>query len=117
MKSLTSRDAATGATLRSWTGGSFLGTSRRRIPAITISKMMMNQIVIMAPNVIPLPVADGAPSGISPTPEYRQMTATSWHWRWQSRPLPEAMGTGAALPMELRGCFRSASRPAIGRDT
>ena len=46
MKSLTSRDAATGATLCSWTGGSVLGMSRKTIPATTMRTMMMNQIVM-----------------------------------------------------------------------
>src|SRR5579863_1218838 len=55
MKSLTSRDAAAGATLRNWTGGSFLGTSRKTIPATTMSTMMTNQIVIIAPNIVSLP--------------------------------------------------------------
>jgi hypothetical protein len=56
MKSLTSLDAATGLTLRSRTGASFLGRKRSAIPATTMSAMMTNQMVIIVPN-FPLPAA------------------------------------------------------------
>ena len=52
MKSLTSRDAAAGATLCSWTGGSVLGTSRKTIPATTMRTMMMNQRVMRVPKFV-----------------------------------------------------------------
>jgi hypothetical protein len=60
MKSLTSLDAAMGATLFSWTGGSVLTKMRNTIPATTIRTMMMNQISTIAPKAVPLPHGDGA---------------------------------------------------------
>jgi hypothetical protein len=53
MKSLTSLEAAVGATLCSWTGGRVLAKTRRMIPATTIRAIMMNQMVMMVPKAVP----------------------------------------------------------------